>query len=566
MVPDMPYRTGFERFRRHGEAFLVVSPRTMILHVANAEVIRHVATHREQFPKWTATYDILRQFGENVLTSEGQVWRTHRKVTSASFNERNAALVFREAILQTQGMVRTWTGPTGVRTEPLRTVEHDTMRLALNIIGYVGFGLRLLWPGQTLPASSDPRLVKYASLEAPAGHKMSFVDTMSSVMENILLLLLTPKWLLRVLPFKRTRASADAYDDYIKYMDELMEDKMEEARKGDRAGEGMDLMGQLVRTTYQARAEAQGGDDGKGKTVLNRDEIIGNAFIMFVAGHETTANTLHFTMVQLATNPAAQRKLQRDIDELVGASDPSSWDYETLVNPLTASMVGASMYETLRIIPPAAELPKEVSAHQDQAVDMDGRRYVIPRRTIVSMAGVSVHHNPRYWPRAESRVTPGQDDLGDFKPSRWFQTSASGAAGAADMAGADADDYGGYGGPDTNAQLFRPERGAYIPFSDGARSCLGRRIAQVEIIAALAVLFREYSLELAVDEWAGEEAVAAMGREEAREVYRRAQARSRWTMRQATSLITLKLHGEMHVPVRVVRRGEERFVGWMEDS
>ncbi|POR38008.1 Cytochrome P450, partial [Tolypocladium paradoxum] len=257
VIPDMPYRTGFERFRRHGEAFLVVSPRTVILHVANAEVIRHVATHREQFPKWTASYDILRQFGENVLTSEGQVWRTHRKVTSASFNERNAALVFREAILQTQGMIRTWTGPTGVRREPLRTVERDTMRLALNIIGYVGFGLRMLWPGQTLPAGSDPRLVKYASLEAPAGHKMSFVDTMSSVMDNILLLLLTPKWLLRALPLERARASADAYEDYVKYMDELMEDRMEEARRGERAGEGMDLMGQLVRTAYEAQAQAQ---------------------------------------------------------------------------------------------------------------------------------------------------------------------------------------------------------------------------------------------------------------------------------------------------------------------
>lgn len=287
MVPDMAFRTGYERFKRHGEAFLIVSPKSLLLHMANAEAIRHVAMRREQFPKWTATYGILRQFGENVLTSEGQVWRTHRKVTSASFNERNAALVFREAILQTQGMLRTWTARAG---EPLRTVERDTMRLALNIIGYVGFGLRLLWPGQTLPPGSNPTLVKYASLEAPPGHKMSFVDTMSSLMENILLLLLTPKWLLRILPSARARQSADAYDDYIKYMDEMLEDKMDEARKGDRVEEGMDLMGQLARTAYRDSADEKA-------PVLTRDEIIGNAFIMFVAGHETTANTLHFGMV-----------------------------------------------------------------------------------------------------------------------------------------------------------------------------------------------------------------------------------------------------------------------------
>lgn len=73
MVPDMSFRTGFERFKRHGDVFLVVSPKTRLLHLANAEAIRHVALRREQFPKWTDDYSIMRQFGENVLTSEGQL-------------------------------------------------------------------------------------------------------------------------------------------------------------------------------------------------------------------------------------------------------------------------------------------------------------------------------------------------------------------------------------------------------------------------------------------------------------------------------------------------------------
>ncbi|PHH61927.1 hypothetical protein CDD81_7732 [Ophiocordyceps australis] len=570
MIPDMPFHTGFENFKRHGEAFLIVSPFSMMLELANAETIRYVAMHREQFPKWTASYGILRQFGENVLTSEGQVWRTHRKVTSASFNERNAALVFREAILQTQGMMRTWTGPEGVRTEPLRTIEQDTMRLALNIIGYVGFGLRLLWPGQSVAPNSDPKLVKYGSLEAPAGHKLSFIDTMASVMDNILLLLLMPKWLLHLWPAKRTKLASMAYLDYIKYMDELMEDKIEEARKGDHAEEGMDLMGHLARTSYGTGGGQRDEAEGKQRpVVLTRDEIIGNAFIMFVAGHETTANTLHFTLVQLATNPSAQRKLQRDIDELVGDSEPSSWDYDNLVGPMTASMVGACMYETLRLIPPAAELPKQVSRTQDEPIPMDGRKYVVPKGTVVSLVGVSVHQNPRYWPHAESRIRRGENDLRDFRPERWFQkASAAGIAGSGSGSGSgseDIEDYGGYSGPDTNAQLFRPTRGAYIPFSDGARSCLGRRIAQVEIIAALTVLFRDFSLELAVDDWASQAELATMSRADQRRVYRMAQDNSRYVMSQASSLITLKLHGEKHVPVRLVRRGEERFVNWAED-
>ncbi|RDA95787.1 hypothetical protein CP533_5178 [Ophiocordyceps camponoti-saundersi (nom. inval.)] len=501
MIPDMVYRTGFDNFKRHGDAFLLVWPNGMQLKTANAELNRQITQRRDHFPKWLASYSILRQFGENVVTAEGPVWRLHRKTTAGCFNERNAALVFREAVLQTQGMMRNW------RSGPLRCVDRDTMRLALNIIAYVGFGLRLPWPGQKLATEGlDPRLARYASLEPPAGHRMSFVDTMACVMDNVVLLLLMPKWLLRAMPFQRTRAAACAYDDYIRYMDELMADKEEEA---ERQIEGMDLMGHMLRTAY----------DGKG---LTKAEILGNAFIMFVAGHETTANVLHFTMVQLATKPATQRRLQRDIDRLVGDVDPADWDYETLVNGMAASMIGACMNESLRIMPPATELPKEATANQDQPVTMDGQRYLVPKGAIVALAVVSVGLNPRYWPHEESR-------------------------------------------------LFRPERGAFIPFSDGARSCLGRRIAQVEVLAALAVLFREYSLELDVgdfveDEGEGEDEVERMSRPEKRRVYGFAQERSRRILAGARTMLTLKLHGGQHVPLRMVKRGEERFVSWIEDE
>jgi hypothetical protein len=70
----------------------------------------------------------------------------------------------------------------------------------LNIISYVGFGLRFIWPGQTLPATADPSLRKYASLDAPEGFTMSFVSSLEDLLENILLLLLVPRWILSTLP------------------------------------------------------------------------------------------------------------------------------------------------------------------------------------------------------------------------------------------------------------------------------------------------------------------------------------------------------------------------------
>lgn len=577
MRPDFVYTTRHEWFAKVGETFFLVSPGRLMLLTDNAETIRTITLKREQFPKWTAVYNILRQFGENVLTTESSIWRMHRKVTSPSFNERNAALVFREAIVQTQGMLRMWTGPEGnTRKEPLNSLQRDTMRLALNIISYVGFGMQLLWPGETHAAGTDPKLLKYGSHEPSVGHHLSFTDTMEFLLERLLVLLILPRWILReysfvlyfdlvslyktlmlwtteLLPFEKIKKAVLAYDEYIKYMNELLDEKIEDARKGDHI-EGMDLMGQLAKSCF--------GTENKDAT-LSREEIISNAFIMFVAGHETTANTIHFTLIFLAMNPDVQRKIQQDIDNITQGQDPKDWDYESLVNPMTASMIGAAMNETMRLMSPVVVIPK--TTYSDQPLVMDGNKYVIPKDTGISLVTISAHVNPRYWPTRPSKVTPGKSNILDYVPERWFQSmDKDSSAGSEDVAGADSEDFGGFQGSDINAQLFRPERGSYVPFSDGARSCLGRRIAVVEMMAALAVIFRSYSVELAVDEWASQEQVDQMSREERARIYKKAQDKSRWTVGQATSRLTLNLHDGQYVPVRIVKRGEEKFVDLLD--
>lgn len=119
-------------------------------------------------------------------------------------------LVFGAAARQAEGMVEKWmadqegTGGSGKGGggwgKPIRTIDRDTMRLALNVIASVGFGVPLVWAGQTLPEGTDPRLHKYASPEPAADHTMSFVDAVAGVLDNLLPLLLVPSWLLRRFP------------------------------------------------------------------------------------------------------------------------------------------------------------------------------------------------------------------------------------------------------------------------------------------------------------------------------------------------------------------------------
>jgi cytochrome P450 len=69
------------------------------------------------------------------------------------------------------------------------------------------------------------------------------------------------------------------------------------ASKGDDSG-GLDLMGAMIKNST-------GKVDG-----LLESEIMGNSFVMFLAGHETAANSIHFCVLYLAIRPELQKRLQ----------------------------------------------------------------------------------------------------------------------------------------------------------------------------------------------------------------------------------------------------------------
>jgi cytochrome P450 len=373
---------------------------------------------------------------------------------------------------------------------------------------------------------------------------------------------------LDLLPFRGTKKAIESQNNYRQYMREFLRDKVDDVKTGHQ-NEGMDIMGQLVRTSYGQKSpnnKVQEAHRKSSKGVgLSDSDILGNAFIMIVAGHETTANTIHFTLAQLAANPATQRLLQRDVDAIFGQTEPHTWDYDASVNPILASMVGACINETLRLTPPVVDIPKKTTPNQDQVIVRAGQTFLLPRNMYTGVTAGAVHRNPRYWPTRPSKVIKGATDIDDWVPERWFRSREELVHDStSDVEGADTEDFGGFAGPDTSAQLFRPVPGSFVPFSAGARSCLGRRIALAEMMGALSVIFQRYSLELAVDEWVSDEEVETLGREEKEKIYKKAQAKTRSMIEGATSILTLKVRGGNFIPIRLVPRGEEKFVSWMD--
>jgi cytochrome P450 len=195
-MPNWVWERRFEPFEKHGDIFLTVSPGVIHIWLANPEAIRQVTGRREAFPKPLETYRILEIFGRNIITTEGSEWKEHRKITSPGFNEKNNVLVFAESCRQAQGMLRKWTGADGSGNVTLKEVPTDAMRVTLHIISRIGFGVRLLWPDETLSEKESERDAVYSSNTPSQGHTMSFEHALDTLLENLLWVLLTPKWIL----------------------------------------------------------------------------------------------------------------------------------------------------------------------------------------------------------------------------------------------------------------------------------------------------------------------------------------------------------------------------------
>ena len=396
--------------------------------------------------------------------------------------------------------------------------------------------------------------------------------------------------LLGRLPFDKPKLAYEAFTEWGKYMNEMMQSKKIALTSGQDDEDDMDLMGALVKSAGYGSGNSLEKGQPPSET-LSDSEIMGNAFVFILAGHETTANTIHFALAYLAMNPSTQRSLQADLDSIFQSRgpDPSKWDYDSDVPKLFGGMAGAVLNETLRLIPPAIHIPKMPT--EDQTLTIDGKDYTVPAGTLMQLSALCVHRNPRYWPTGPAStefppVHPTSNvgtDLEEFKPERWLlsshsNTSASGGADgdkaakkpATNLAPgalaktAETEALGVNTAADTAASLYKPEKGAYVPFSEGFRSCIGRRFAQVEFLAVLAVLMSRWSVELGVEgedgrEVGGEE-IGRMGKAERREVWMKAREEAMGKLRRNMEVtITIKLRGATYIPLRFVRRGEEVF-------
>ena len=178
------------------------------------------------------------------------------------------------------------------------STAQDTMTLALHVLTCAGFGVSYPF---------------HSGLSAhQSGHVMTYREALSLVLHNVLIIFLIPRQVLTS-PFVPTKLQCigKAILEFKAYMVEMTREERKSTSK-ENLGAG-NLLSSLVR----ASESAKGDSEGHANRGLTDDEILGNIFIYNLAGHETTANALAYSIMLLAVFPEYQDWLAEELDSVL---------------------------------------------------------------------------------------------------------------------------------------------------------------------------------------------------------------------------------------------------------
>ena len=190
----------FTMYREMGtDTIMTVSPWGNYIYTADAEAINQITSRRNDFPKPTYMYRNIDIFGKSLVSSEGQAWRQHRKITSPPFTEKNNHIVWDESLRQARNMLKGWEIASNSQSPTLTMVAKDATRLSLNVISKAGFGISLIWPGVEEPPTGEEKLKGKAVMDeslANTWHTMPYSEALTEFVSHLLGVALIPHWLL----------------------------------------------------------------------------------------------------------------------------------------------------------------------------------------------------------------------------------------------------------------------------------------------------------------------------------------------------------------------------------
>ncbi len=374
--------------------------------VTSPALIRAVLVdQRDKFRKLTQIRLLGPLLGKGILTSEGADWRWQRQAAAPMFRPAELASFVPMFVRAADDTLARWrASPQG----SVQTVDADMTRATFDVISSTllpsveaGFGAGVLRATHALQRFGGWDIL-YASLNVP-------------------------RWMPRPGGAAKFRA-----------MRHLRASVMS-----------------LVRARRAEHAAGQAPDDLLNRLVLARDpetqaamddeQLVDNLLTFYLAGHETTAKALTWTLYLLARSQEWTARLVDEIERVTQGAPIASAHIESLV------LVRQVLRESMRLYPPAPMMSRQA------AEDTELEGHPIARGMSVLIPIYAMHRHTRRW-----------EDPDAFDPSRFA--------------------------PGREAQIPRYQ---YMPFGAGPRVCIGMSFALIEATAMLATLLRGARFEMA---------------------------------------------------------------------
>jgi cytochrome P450 len=371
--------------------------------VASAFVERHDSFERKS-PQMR--HGLAPLLGDGLFISDGGIWRRRRRIVAPIVHVSHLPLF---APLMVQAATETaecWAKLS--RATPINALT-EMARLTAEIICRTVFGRQL---GAEQAAEIIAAFSRYQRLIGQLDLAYFFG---------------LPDWL----PRFHSPAIHRAAKRIHQVLDQVIRDCRERLSTGETS---------MIRLLLEAR-DTETGEP------LDHSALRNEAAVIFMAGHETTANSLAWTWYLLSQMPEVEERLHAELAQVLAGRPPSLDDVPKLI------YTRAVFEETIRLYPPVPLLARQALC--DETI----RGRPVPVGSLVMVVPWLLHRHRRYWGKPDHYI-----------PERFLPE---------------------------NAELR--VRHAYLPFSVGPRICAGAAFGLTEAILCIATLAQRARLRLAPD-------------------------------------------------------------------
>jgi len=334
-----------ENFDANGDSFKVqLSTKEIILFTRSPGLIKYILQkqHKNFQKSPLQTLDLAKYIGHGILTSNGEHWRTHRRMVQPAFHKKklhNLMGVIRKAVLSELE-----------RINPNR--EQDVFPL----MGDLAFQV----VAKALFSSSDIR------------ERMSRLKYITEANQLMLIKEMRQpylKW------WYKLNGNIDRHLKMSVEGKSLLLEIIEERRKS--GLEIDDLLDMLLKARYEDGSPMADG------------QLLDEVLILFTAGHETTANALSFTLFLLAKHPAIQDQIFEEVSK-VNLNDSNM---DLMQGVIQLQFVKQCLEEAIRLYPPAYIIDR--IATEDESFE----GIALPKDSMVLMSIYELHRYSDYWER-----------------------------------------------------------------------------------------------------------------------------------------------------------------------